>query len=308
MPILSLLIPARNEMFLKNTVEDILKNIRGDTEIIVILDGVWASPPLEQNERVIISYHPTPIGQRAACNEAAKLARGKYVMKVDGHCSFDEGFDVKMVEAFKETGDNVTMVPNMRNLHVFDWVCVDGHRRYQGGGGDCKECSKPTTMNIVWRAKRSPNSTSFCFDSTFHFQYFGEYKAKQIGDIVETMGLQGSCFMLTKEKWLELNICDESFGSWGNQGNEVSCKTWLSGGRVLCNKRTWYAHLFRTQEGFRFPYPNPESEVQKTKAKVKDIFFNNKWPNAIHPLHWLLEKFWPVKGWTEDALKTLKNL
>jgi hypothetical protein len=36
---ISILIPSRNEMFLKNTVEDILKNKRGNIEIIVGLDG-----------------------------------------------------------------------------------------------------------------------------------------------------------------------------------------------------------------------------------------------------------------------------
>ena len=46
---LSILIPARNEQFLKNTVEDILKNKRGNTEIIVGLDGEWADPPIQDH-------------------------------------------------------------------------------------------------------------------------------------------------------------------------------------------------------------------------------------------------------------------
>lgn len=41
---LSVIIPSRHEEFLKNTVEDILKNKRGETEIIVGLDGQWANP------------------------------------------------------------------------------------------------------------------------------------------------------------------------------------------------------------------------------------------------------------------------
>jgi len=55
--------------------------------------------------------------------------------------------------------------------------------------------------------------------------------------------------MLTREKYWELNICDESLGSWGSQGIEVACKTWLSGGKCLVNHSTWYAHMFRTQGG-----------------------------------------------------------
>lgn len=30
---------------------------------------------------------------RAATNYAARLASGRYFMKVDAHCAFDEGFD-----------------------------------------------------------------------------------------------------------------------------------------------------------------------------------------------------------------------
>src|SRR3989338_4135192 len=113
---LSILIPSRNEMFISRTIEDILANIEADTEIIVVLDGAWADPPIPQNDRVNVIYVPQSIGQRAATNLAAKLSKAKYVMKLDAHCSFDKGFDTKMLEAFKLTGDNVTMVPVMRNL------------------------------------------------------------------------------------------------------------------------------------------------------------------------------------------------
>ena len=290
---LSILIPARNEMWLSRTVQDILEHAEGDTEIIVILDGAPADPPIPQNDRVTVIYHPESIGQRAATNEAARIARGKYLMKVDAHCAFDQGFDVKMMADMQP---DWTMVPVMRNLHVFDWVCPDGHRRYQGPSGPCKECGKPTERDVVWIAKESPRSTSYRFDNTLHFQYWGEYKKKQIGDLVETMSLQGSCFMVTKEKYFELELCDENHGSWGQQGVEVACKTWLSGGRVIVNKKTWYAHLFRTQGGdFGFPYPNPG--ISKARQYSRDLWIGNKWDKAVHPLSWLIDKFAPVPDW-----------
>jgi glycosyltransferase involved in cell wall biosynthesis len=141
---LSILIPARNEMFLARTIQDILENIESDTEIIVALDGQWAEPPIPQNDRVNIIYVPESIGQRAATNLACKLSTAKYVMKVDAHCSFDKGFDRKMIEAFKETGDNVTMVPTMRNLWAFDWKCYHcGWKKYQGPTPlKCEQCGK----------------------------------------------------------------------------------------------------------------------------------------------------------------------
>lgn len=303
---LSILIPSRNEMFLAKTVENILENIEGDTEVIAVLDGAWADPVIPDNKRVHLVYNPVSIGQRAATNQAARLSNAKYLMKCDAHCSFDKGFDVKMIQ---EMHDDWTLVPLMRNLHAFDWVCPDGHRRYQGPSGPCIECGKETARDVVWIAKERPKSVSYCFDSAPHFQYFGEFSKRPEGkgDITETISLQGSCFMMTRDKYWELNICDENFGSWGSQGIEVAVKTWLSGGRVMVNKKTWYAHMFRTQGGdFSFPYPISTKDQEKAKEYARDLFFNNKWDKQIHPLSWLLERFWPVKGWTDEDLKKLK--
>ena len=161
---------------------------------------------------------------------------------------------------------------------------------------------------MLWIGKTRPQSTSYCFDATPHFQYFNEYKKKQVGDIVETMSLQGSFFMLTRDKYWELNICDEAFGSWGSQGIEVACKTWLSGGRVLVNKRTYYAHMFRTQGGdFSFPYPQSGKQVDAAKKRAKEVFFNQTFKGQAKPLKWLVEKFKPVKGWSDDDIAELKD-
>ncbi len=302
---LSILIPARQEEFLLNTVEDILKHIEADTEIIVVLDGAWANPPLPQHERLNVIYLPESIGQRAATNLACKLAQGKYVMKVDAHCSFDQGFDRKLIADMQ---DDWTVVPTMRNLHVFDWVCDNGHRQYQDKGSKCLECGKEMTREMLWFAKPKPESNSYCFDSEPHFQYFNQYPGRH-GELTESMSLQGSCWMLSKDKYWELGICDESLGSWGSQGIEVACKTWLSGGKVMVNHKTWYAHMFRTkpQAGFGFPYEQHENKIQNAKKKIRDLFFNNKWEKQIHPLSWLVDRFWPVKGWSEQDLLAIKK-
>jgi glycosyltransferase involved in cell wall biosynthesis/precorrin-6B methylase 2 len=308
---LSILIPAKNEEFLKKTVEDILANIEGNTEVIVVLDGYdTALPIMPEDTRVRVITNPVSLGQRGATNQACKLSKAKYVMKADAHCAFDKGFDVKMMKEM-EGHDNWTMVPVMRNLHAFNWVCPDGHVRYQGPSGPCAErgCGKPTVKDVVWIAKSNPQSTSYCFDQEPHFQYFNDFRKRPEakGDITETMSIQGSCFMLTREKYWELNISDEAFGSWGSQGIEVACKTWLSGGRVVVNHKTWYAHMFRTQGGdFGFPYENPGRKVENAKKTARELFFDNKWEKQIYPLSWLLEKFWPVPGWTEEARAKIK--
>lgn len=315
---LSILIPARNEMFLGRTIQDILEHIEADTEIIAALDGYWPDVGIPQYERLTLLHFPESIGQRAATNAAARAARGKYVMKVDAHCAFAQGFDRIMLEDMQY---DITMAPLMRNLHAFDWVCPDGHRRYQGPSGPCQEeitekdpdgieskhpCGKPTTMDVVWIAKPSPQSTAYRFDKTLHFQYWNEYKKQQVGDLVETMSLQGSAFMMTRKRYFELNICDESWGSWGQQGVEVAVKSWLSGGRVLVNKRVWYAHMFRTQGGdFSFPYPITGSQVDHARKTSRKILQGDKWDKAIHPFQWLLDKFAPVPDWHTPPSKAI---
>lgn len=293
---LSILIPARNEMFLAKTVEDILAHREADTEIIVVLDGAWAEPAIPDHERVTLIYHAESIGQRAATNEAARLASGQYLMKVDAHCSFERGFDAKMLAAHQP---DWTQIPVMRNLHAFDWVCPAGHRRYQGPSGPCAECGAETVRDVVWIAKRRPQSTAYRFDRDLHFQYWDDLKKRQVGDYVETMSIQGSCFMLTKERYFALDICDERHGSWGQQGTEVACKTWLSGGKCIVNRKTWYAHMFRTQGGdFGFPYPNPG--IEQARKYSRELWLGNNWAGAIYPLSWLIEKFAPVPDWNTE--------
>jgi hypothetical protein len=314
-------------MFLKNTIEDILKNKEDKTEVIAVLDGEWANPPVECHPDVNIIYVPESIGQRAATNIGVRLSKSRWVMKVDAHCSFDKGFDRKMLEMFEKTGDNVTLVPTMRNLWAFDWKCMKcGKKWYQGPTPtkcqetDYKKTGQPCDSTqfkkkMMWIGKSNPQSNSFCFDSQPHFQYYNEYtKRPEYKEMLEetgtteSMSLQGSCFMLTREKYWELNISDEAVGSWGNQGLEVACKTWLSGNRVVINHNTWYAHMFRTQGGdFGFPYSQSGREVQKTKARVWNFFTDGKWDKQVHPVSWLIERFAPVPGWTDEQIKKLSE-
>lgn len=306
---LSILIPARNEMFLARTIEDILENIEADTEIIAVLDGELADPPIPQHDRVNVINLSEAIGQRAATNLAASLSTAKYLMKVDAHCSFDKGFDRILMEDMQ---DDWTVAPTMRNLWAYDWKCFYcGWKKYQGPTPKkCEDCGKSDKIRrkMMWVGKDRPQSNSYCFDPAPHFQYFREFNKRPEGkgDLTESMSLQGSCFMCTREKFWELKLSDEALGNWGNQGIEVACKTWLSGGRVIINHKTWYAHMFRTQGGdFSFPWENKGRDVSKTKKAVWEYFFDGRWPDQKHPMSWLIKKFWPVPGWTQEDLDKL---
>lgn len=315
---ISILIPSRGEMFLSRTIEDLLEHSESDFEIIAILDGEWAKPAIPQDPRVNIIYVPQSVGQRGATDLGAKLAQGKYVVKCDAHCSFEQGWDKKMLSAFEEIGDNAIIVPIMKNLHAFDWKCFHcGWKKYQGPTPEkCADCGKEDKIRrkMIWQPRRGVNSVSYSFDSEPHFQYFEDWKHREpyITDkksgYTETMSLQGSFFMATREKYWELKLSDETMGNWGNQGIELACKMWLSGGRVVVNHNTWYAHMFRTQGGdFGFPYPQSGKHVSRTKLRVWNYFFNGSFKQQIHPVSWLVERFMPVNGWDEVSLKSLKD-
>ena len=320
----SIIIPSgKNEEWTSRTVEDVLRNKRGNTEIIVIADGWWPEPGIPDHKDVTIIHNAEAVGQRAAQNMGVKLSRSKYIMKLDCHCAMDEGFDVKMLDAFKESGDNATILPTMRNLHIFNWKCNHcGLEEYQGPepkqcrNEECANIPQSFEKNVVWIPKTSSQSTAYRFNKELRFKYFPELRRKQVGDLVESLSIQGSCFMCTREKYWELGLCDEDLGGWGQQGTEVALKTWLSGGKVLCNTRTWYAHLFRTQHGFSFPWGNPSKSQGHAIKVVQDMFLNNKWGKQIHPLSWLLERFWDSlkevgdkeSRWEQEDLDRLKKV
>ncbi len=303
---LSVLIPARNEMWLRHTVDDVLRNLRADTEIIVIADGQLPLEPLKQHPRVQFVYLPTAIGQRAATNLAARISTARYIMKLDAHCAVDEGFDAKLIAAAAELGEDVTQVPAQYNLHVFDWVCsACQYRSYQGPTpSECPKCQQRGTAQreLVWNAIRR-RTEAWRFDKTLHFQYWGEWANRhKHEEFTDVMCCLGACWFLSRERYWTLDGLDEQHGSWGQMGVELACKSWLSGGRMVCTKRTWFSHMFRTQGGdFSFPFPLSGREVSAAREHSRKLWVGDAWPKAVHPLSWLIDKFAPVPDWHDAA-------
>ena len=300
---LSIIIPARNEMFLQRTIEDILENAKSDFEVIAVCDGYWPNPPIHDHPRVILVHHSESIGQRAATNEGVRISQAKYVMKCDAHCSFDKGFDVKLMDGYEP---DWTLVPLQYNLHAFDWKCRNcGNRTYQGPKPEfCEVCKKNRgfEMVLVWEKRQGRITYSWRFDKDLKFQYWQKHRNRpetRRGEYIETMSFLGACWFLSRNRYWELDGLDEGHGSWGQVGTEVACKSWLSGGKLLTCKKTWFAHMFRTGKGFGFPYPIKFSHQEAARKYSQDFWKNNKWSKAIHDLDWLVEKFKPVPDWHE---------
>lgn len=344
---LSVIIPSRNEFLLSRTVESIFGAAKGEIEIIAVLDGCWDVPKVKDDPRLTLIHHNEPIGQRAAVNEAARLAKGKYILKTDAHSTFDEGFDVKLVENCEY---DWTVIPRMYNLHAFDWVCENGHRFYQDKANPHKinkccdvaknlladiyrqvkeikkkkgeekskkylerkqteitdiklliklNCEKIVKIKFIWKRRLHKRTDFMSFNNELKVDYWRDYgnRPEAKGDVVDVMNGIGACWFQYRERFLELGGLDEKHGFWGQVGVEVACKAWLSGGRQVVNKKTWFAHVFRTTGSFGFPYKNPGRDQQQAEKHSRNLWLKDKWPLRKRKLQWLIDKFSPVPTW-----------
>ena len=94
---LSIIIPSRSPQYLQQTIDDLLTKAEGPVEIIVVMDGLWA--PLKDDPRVIILHHGgvhASKGMRASINAGVAISTGTHIMKIDEHCTVDQGYDVKL--------------------------------------------------------------------------------------------------------------------------------------------------------------------------------------------------------------------
>ena len=310
---LSVIIPSRQEKYLGRTIQNILDCAEMNTEVIAVLDGYLPDPPLEfDSERFRWLYFEQPIGQRGATNKGVEASTAKYVAKLDAHCAVDQGFDRKLIEPYEsgEIGMDVTTIPRMYYLHVFDWVCDKcGARYYQADPVPmCLKCHGETFHEeMVWKPRWEKGPVDFGrFDYLIHWQYWPRYTRRrpeaEKADIADVMSAIGACFFMPRARFHEIDGLDEAHGFWGQFGAEISCKSWLSGGRQVVNKRTWYAHFFRVGK-LGFPYQISGDAQERAKIYSRNLWMNNLWDKQTRPLSWLVDHFWPVRGWDRPEAK-----
>ena len=196
------------------------------------------------------------LGQRALMNKLARQAKGEYIMKCDAHCSFGPGFDKIMLE---DMDDKTIMAPFLLPLDGETWTLSNNRH------------------------------SSFVFDTNLVMHH-----APNNDELVnETMCLQGSCFLTTTENYWKWNLCDQSYGSWGQQAVELGIQAYLHGGVCKTTKKTYYGHVFRHNE-IDFPYKRDNAPGKRANELMKQRFLNKSIAGLIEkfdfPLDWTPEK------------------
>lgn len=277
----SVIIPSRGELFLPQTINDIFKKATGEIEVIAILDGYWPNPPLEDRKNLIIIHRGIALGMRAGINAGAEIAKGKFLLKTDAHCMFAEGFDEVLAQ---DCADNEIIIPRRYSLDAENWTT------YPKSPVDYHYLSCPMT-----------NPDGFSMHGCYYW-YERQNPRKQIL-IDETMSFQGSCWFMTATHFRDhLNgMSEEGYGTFSQEPQEIGNKTWLGpwNGRVMVNKKTWYAHLHK---GSRYGrgYSIGKNEVIKGHDYSGYYWMGNKWEDRAHDFEWLVDRFWPVPTWPSN--------
>jgi len=286
---LSVVIPSRNSPFAQKTVDDIFAKATGDIEVIIVLDGYWPDPPLNAHKDLVIIHRGSPHGMRAGINTGAQIAKGDYIMKCDDHCMFGEGFD-EILKADCE--DNWIVIPSKYSLDAEKWERTRGPVDYW-------YLTYPYNVDEMWgtgfHGKKWKGEHGFT-GGFWHRE--NERRHILIDDIIT---FQGSCWFMPKELFLKIDCLDQKNYNHHQEAQELGFKIWLSGGRNVVNKKTWYAHLHKGKTYGRGFFISKREMVKSEKFST-DFWMNNRWSKQTKKLKWLIEKdcWWPLGGWPED--------
>lgn len=286
----SIIIPSRNgQPYTQQTIDSLLANAEGDIEIIVVLDGIWPDPPLKNDPRVIVLHHGTVhdnLGMRESINKGVAISRGKYIMKIDEQCLVDKGFDKKLIANCED-----------------NWVVIPRRYRLDPEKPELIEDGRPPIdyMYLAYPYERPYDKTCGLHGAEWKERY---YVRKDIM-IDDTMSWQGSAYFMTRKHWdTTIKALDtDSYGTFTQEAQEIGNKTWLSGGRLVVNKNTWYAHMHKGKRGKGYGFSNEQYKRHMEGTERGRLFCIEYWLNTKeyqHDFKWLLNKFAPVPTWPED--------
>lgn len=284
---ISVVIPSCNEIFLNKTLTEILAKARGEIEVIVSLDGYWQEPIIG-DPRIHYVHFGNKRGMRNGINSCVAIAKGEYILKLDAHCMLDEGFDVKLAA---EMEDNWVVIPRRKRLDAENWTIQDVGKP----DIDYEFLSYP-----FWK-EEEPG-----MHGTIWTERIVERKDNPKYEIDENLSFQGSCYFIKKSYFHDLELLDEeNFGSFANEAQEIGFKTWLSGGKVMTNKKTWYAHWHKGKQYGRGYFISKGTIAVGRQHTMKWI--TDRWHKQKYPFDWMIDRFMPMPTWPENWKEELKK-
>ncbi len=291
-PLVSIIIPSRSENYkispgvtvLQRTVEDIYRKAKGNFEVLVGFDG----PPYQDfpdypNFKAI--RFPDVVGIKTTINALAAMAKGKYLFKTDAHCAFGEGFDEILAADMEE---NWIVMPRFYVLNPATWQWQD-ERFY-----DYFYLSCPFT-----------DPRGLRFKAGGHWPE----KTKEKLDILidETPQIHGSGWFISKDYYFNFLGGFPNIDPYGHAQEPIwlALKNWLGGGKVIVNKKTWYAHMH--QDATKRGYKMSKGQTELSYKIAAEYWLRDKWCERKHDFAWFIEKFMPMPTWPENWRELLEK-
>ena len=281
----SVIIPARKEKYIRDTLEDLYEFRAQSIETILVIDGEYPKYQIPEYPGLKIIHFEKVQGMRNCINAAAEAATGKFLMKIDAHCTVGPDWD-----------------KILKNNH--EEYCISIPRRYWFNApiwSVIKEKPHVDAMSYIYPFVTPYKPYLTCRpDEPRQEREEGE-------SIVEDMGFQGSCWFMTKEHFERIGPMDNyGYGSFSEEPQELGLKTQLGpwGGKIIRNKKTWYAHWSKPSKHWTDD-PDEAGRVKKDEFAAGNIYcwdywWHNKWEQAEHTFQWLVDKFWPLNGWPDN--------
>lgn len=216
---LSIIIPSYKDPLLHKTIDSLLENATGEIEIIPVLDGYWPPTPIKNDERIKILHLGRNRGMRGAINAGVLVSRGEFIMRMDEHQVVGHGYDRILTESCQL---NWIITPLRYFLDPVKWQVMD-----IPPVDICKlKISGGKFAGVEWKSRSMLLKNQ---------------------PIVETMAMQGSCWVMRRKWWDEVigELQTEGYGPLIQDSHEMVFKTWKKGGHLMVNKNTWHAHKHR---------------------------------------------------------------
>jgi len=301
----TVIIPACNEGFLQATIDSLLAGAAGDVEIIAVIDGgPWPNPPLRDDKRLLVMRNNESIGMRPSFNAAAQIASGEFLMKCDGHCIFAPGWDAALKA---DCDENWLAVPTRHS--------IDG-QAWKDNPMAAEKAVKFRHYNyhyLTWPFDLSMYGYGL-HAKTFDWRENKVVNAALTEPVDDLMSFQGSCWFVHASNFHRLGPLDHANYYFYQEAQEVGLRQWMSGGRCVINKKTWYAHYHkgpnalhtfdgRSGRGF---FLNVKRKRESEKFAT-DYWMNDRMPGAAMTFVQFAERFQPLlsrltggERWPED--------
>lgn len=291
---LSIIIPSRSDQWLQKTVDDLLLRAETQVEVIVVFDGIWSQ--LKDDPRVVIVHHGEQhnnIGMRGSINAGMRIARGRYVMKIDEQCAVDQGFDRKLIA---DCENDWVVIPRRWRLDAENWKLTTETE------GDTRAPVDYMVIDYPYKGASKLGEGEFLPKTEGLHGAAIIYPDREDILIDDVMTMQGSCYFMKKTYWDELfpnGLDDVNYGTFTQEAQEISNKVWLSGGKVMVNKKTWYAHWHKGTKGKGYGFSNDQYKRHLAGTERGRLYCIDYWLNTRefkHDFAWLIQKFNPP-GW-----------